>query len=134
MTSSTSSDKLSEARKAFDQWRNNRQKREPIPDELWTMAVQLLEHYPVTLVKRELRLNLTQLRKQQRAILKQKPAQQLSREQPSFIQLNQLLPQLKDPSDFQLHIHREDGASLTVSLPSSQSDLLRHLVTTFIQA
>lgn len=134
MISSTSSDKLSDARKAFESWRNNRQKREPIPDKLWRMAVQLLEHYPVTLVKRELRLNLTQLRKHQREILKAQPTQQPSRKQPSFIQLEQLLPQPKNYSDFELHIQREDGASLSVSLPSSQSDMLTHLVIAFIHA
>ncbi len=47
----------------FDQWRKTRQKREAIPDELWSAAVELAEELSIFKVARSLRLNYASLKK-----------------------------------------------------------------------
>lgn len=46
----------------FENWRETREKRCPIPEELWYAAVRLTEDYSVSHVARTLRLNYTRLK------------------------------------------------------------------------
>jgi hypothetical protein len=139
MTFSTSFDKLSEARKAFDSWRTTRSGKSHIPDNLWQMAVQLLDSYPISHIVRELRLNQTQLRKRQRAILQTQLVKNNVKQKTLFLELNQFLPASQassdaDSSTLELLIERKDGARLTLSLNSSQAEMIQNLVTAFIQS
>lgn len=129
-------DKLSNVRAAFDWWRNGRVKRQSIPDELWQMAVASLENYRISHVAKELGLNARQLREKQRAFNEQKTKIE-TQEKTSFIELNQFLPNKSVSSEMntaslELQIERADGTRLTLSLKSSQSDILQNLVTAFI--
>ena len=63
MTSTTPADLL-ELKARFETWRANRKYlREPIPDELWSAAVDLSRRYPPSLVGRVLKLDPSRLKK-----------------------------------------------------------------------
>ena len=57
------SSKLEAVRQSFDHWRSTREKFGPIPEDLWSSAVDLTATYPVTKVSQALRLNYTDLKK-----------------------------------------------------------------------
>jgi hypothetical protein len=48
---------------AIEAWRSNRQKRTPIPSEIWSSAVGLAERYSVHRISRALRLNYRALKR-----------------------------------------------------------------------
>ena len=49
-------DPLEAAAKQFDDWRKTREKRGPIPEELWALAVSLTAQYGFTKIIKKLRL------------------------------------------------------------------------------
>lgn len=63
---------LEAVRADFEHWRATRKKFGPIPEELWSAAVDLTESHPVTKVSQALRLNYTDLRKRVRSGVKVK--------------------------------------------------------------
>ena len=52
---------LEEVRHLFEQWREVRKHRTPIPDSLWAKAVSLSTDHPIHKISRSLRLNYTDL-------------------------------------------------------------------------
>jgi hypothetical protein len=50
-------DPLEAAAKQFDSWRATRGKRGPIPEQLWELAVSLIDQYSFTTIIRKLRLS-----------------------------------------------------------------------------
>ena len=135
----TNNDRLSAARAAFETWRNGRVKRQTIPDELWQKAVSLLDQYRITHVAKELGLNTRHLRKKQFAFKEKEQPENETQEKSCFIELNQLLPSVSpsfdvDSSIVELKIERRDGTRLTLSLNSSQTDMIQNLVTAFIRS
>jgi hypothetical protein len=54
---------LKEIQKQFEDWRNTRQKREPIPEALWEAAVRGARYNPIGRVSRILRINHRELKK-----------------------------------------------------------------------
>jgi hypothetical protein len=138
-SSSSSSDRLSTVRAAFDSWRIERKKKQKIPDHLWQMAVSLLKFYPLSDVARELGLNHSLLIRQQFAFKEQESLHRNSSEKTQFLELNQFLPNACGYADMvssslELQIERMDGTRLTLSLNSSHNDMIQNLVTAFIQA
>lgn len=61
------SQSLEELQQKFNNWRNSRQKRGLIPEELWDGAVRAVEENPPGRVSRVLRLNYLQLKKRMAA-------------------------------------------------------------------
>ena len=55
--------KLEKVRQAFEDWRRTREKLGPIPEELWSAAVELTQSYSLTNVAQALRLNCSDLKK-----------------------------------------------------------------------
>ena len=53
---------LEEIKSKFEKFRTQRQGKKELPENLWADAVALLEHYPFSLVRRELRLKAEYLR------------------------------------------------------------------------
>jgi hypothetical protein len=51
------------ARQRLEEWRKNKKHREPIPEELWQLAVELSSRFGISQVARELRLNFMALKK-----------------------------------------------------------------------
>lgn len=58
----SSTDSLDKVKQAFDEWRQQRRKRCPIPGYLWEMVRPLLDEYPKHMVSRVLGLNSTQIK------------------------------------------------------------------------
>jgi len=54
---------IADVREAFEIWRAARQKRGPLPEELWSSAVALCARHSITDVSQALRLNYTDLQK-----------------------------------------------------------------------
>lgn len=134
----TESNKFSNVRAAFETWRNERAKKQRIPDQLWQKAISLLQDYPISHVAKELGLHSGELRKRQTALNKQTISNNQIHEQTPFIELNQFLPSANTSvdigySNLEIQIERKDGARLTLSLNSSQTDIVQNLVTAFIR-
>lgn len=53
---------ITEVQSRFAHWRTTRERREQIPEDLWSAAVMLCEKYSVTKVSRTLRLHHSSLR------------------------------------------------------------------------
>lgn len=54
---------IEEVRDTFDLWRAARQKKGPLPEELWSSAVALCDRHSLSEVSQALRLNYSDLRK-----------------------------------------------------------------------
>src|SRR5262245_54828500 len=126
-----SSPDLHFVRTEFEAWRARRIGRKRIPESLWAAAVALLDHYPLNLVSRELRLSPKELRKR-RLVNGQKPPQR-KRSQQTFLELSPHAlsrPQLSAhsvASDSALLLNdgacrvvleRGDGSRLSLTLPA----------------
>ncbi len=55
--------RLEAARRRFEHWRQTRKRRSPIPDKLWSCAVELSTMYGIARTAKALRLNGDTLRK-----------------------------------------------------------------------
>lgn len=58
---------IEEIQAQFIAWRNNRKCREPVPDELWELAVRLAEDYSIGQICKVLGLNHRQLKRKVQA-------------------------------------------------------------------
>ena len=54
---------LEEIKQQFEHWRETRPKRSPIPNHLWTSAVQLAQEHSICKIAKALRLNYKHLTK-----------------------------------------------------------------------
>ena len=105
---------LNHVKAEFTAWRARRVGRQAIPPALWTAAVTLLEHYPISVVCRELKLPHHRLSKFRGG--NGKPgdaflaltAQELVSHQPQHLNANQ---------PCRLVIERSDGSRLSLALP-----------------
>jgi len=62
ITTSSQQADLETVRTQFEHWRQNRNKRSPIPDSLWKAAASLFPAYSLSRISKILRLNYTQLK------------------------------------------------------------------------
>jgi len=58
---------LEEVQKQFDTWRNNKERRRPIPEALWSAAIDLFGAYTIGQISRGLRLNYQELKRRVQA-------------------------------------------------------------------
>ena len=87
---------INEVRTKFESWRAQRKGRERIPEQLWKMAICLLDIYPFHKVRKELNLNTKQMKMRAKANGKsiprrsnvRKAAQQNSKAKPAFLELS----------------------------------------------
>lgn len=61
---------LQQVKIAFENFRGGRRGKERLPENLWSQAIALLEHYPLRVVCRELRLKPNYLRQRAEAVQK----------------------------------------------------------------
>ena len=110
----------------FDHWRKTRQKREAIPDELWSAAVLLTEEFGLYQVSKQLKLNHTSLKK--RVGLpssKNYPTIKSS----SFIEIPVVATGNSEPC--QVDIRRKDGSQMQIRLFHGNGTDLSALVRAF---
>jgi hypothetical protein len=139
------SDQLEHARAAFSSWRDSLNGRHaPIPDELWQLALSLLDHLSPTRVCRELRLDPTRLRKRLPASESASPpdpapAAGFCQLDPTLISTsNDAAPPASAPHPstalpLRLVCERADGTRLCLSLPASNTSQLLALYSLFLR-
>jgi hypothetical protein len=54
---------VEQTKQRLQEWRKNKKHREPIPEELWQLAVELSSRFGISQVARELKLNFMALKK-----------------------------------------------------------------------
>jgi len=128
---------IDQVKAEFDNWRKRRVGRARIPEHLWAAALDLLKNYPISTVKKQLLLNLKQLK--QRAankpdqpdhqhplpnlpqFLEIKPAEiaEISG-QPDSANNRRPIDLIKPVSESicRIAFERSDGSRLTISLPA----------------
>ena len=110
-------------------FRAGRQGKERLPENLWTAAIELLEHYPFGEVWRELRVKPEYLRRRAETA-KGKPVQPVEKKKKFLALTGSELSAIKDGASKQmaalsanqaaecrLIIDRCDGSRLTLNLP-----------------
>lgn len=143
-----SSDPLLAARSAFDNWRASNSKHSRIPPHLWHIAIALLDHYPLSVVASQLRLNSARLRRHlnsSSASLTQasQPAQNFIQISDADLNILNTTPQSinadqdrklhSDAANLRLVIERPDGSRLSLSVPASNWTHLDSLCSSFIR-
>lgn len=112
---------------SFDQWRKTRKKREAIPDELWSAAVELAEELSVFKVARSLRLNYASLKKRVNRLC---PKVHPEIEASSFIEIPVMNAGNVQP--YRVDIQRKDGSQMQIHLSHGEGTQLSALVRAFI--
>ena len=143
----TATDDLARTRHAFEAWRANRRGRTRIPLELWQKAVSLLDHFSITRVARELRLDPAELRKRRPPsarprVTNNSPAPQFLEVRASDLCSSPGATLCSDPgtcrptteSALRLQIERADGNRLTLHLPSSEWKQVEALYSFFLRS
>lgn len=111
----------------FDHWRKTRQKREVIPEDLWSAAVALTETNSINKVARRLRLNASSLK--QRAGLSKPPTHTEVVEPSSFIEIPFI--QSGHAAHCQVDIQRPDGSRMQIRMSQGGNTDLSALVRAF---
>ncbi len=117
----------------FQEWRSRRKLGEPIPEELWSLAVALTDCYSISKVSRSLKLAWHYLKR--RVLKRQKGngcgvgmGNALFKEPASFLELklddNGFPPVLSGGAGCLLEIHKMDGSHLKLTFPMSASDTI----------
>lgn len=114
------------ARQKFQQWRSNKTYREPIPEELWQLAIELSSRFLISQVARELSLNFMALKK--RVIGKSERKNGMVDKPGSFVELKMLPGESNVPisSSCVMELTRLDGTNLKIySAVGRDMDILR---------
>lgn len=104
---------LSKARQRFKQWRKSNRPRARLPEELWSMAVELAREHGVNQTARTLRLDYYTLKK------KVDSAPDPGKAAPDFIEI--LPAEISPPrTECTIEIEDEDGAKMKIHLKGSE--------------
>ena len=132
---------LQQVKTLFENFRARRVRKERLPESLWGQAIALLEHYPLRVVCRELRLKPNYLRQRAEAVRKgstekfrfhSSPKKPRSRAKQDFLSLTaselssvptptQLLQTNRSTTECRVVIERTDGGRLTLTVPMDWS-------------
>lgn len=112
----------------FESWRSTRNRKDPIPDELWKAAVELTKRHSVYKVARLLRLDYANLKKRgmNNPVATTAPEKT---ELTSFIELP-LIPQHHCESCL-IELKRPDGTEMQIRLSNSPDADLPSLIKAF---
>lgn len=113
----------------FERWRNSRQRRGPIPDELWKAAVELTKQHNVYKVARLLRLDYTTLKKKGMNSPVAIAAPEKT-EVTSFIELPPIPQHNCEPC--RIELKRPDGTEMQIHLSNSPDTDLTGLIKAFV--
>ena len=78
------SDGMEAARTRFEHWRSSRSRKSPIPDELWTLAIDAARQQGVNRAAQQLRLDAGKLK---RLLIAVDPRRPKAPRQPRFVEL-----------------------------------------------
>ncbi len=114
-----SESQLGHVQARFDNWRKSRQKRERIPEELWSTAVALTETYSICKVAKRLRLNANSLK--QRVSQSTSASAKDVLKPSSFIEIP-FIP-ARHTAQCQVDILRADGSRMQIRMPQAEAEL-----------
>jgi len=120
---------LEEAKQRFSVWRSQKKYvREPIPEELWDLALELSSSYGQSTVAYQLNINPRSLRHR----CPSSPSQiSLSSEpSPGFVELS--LSSVSSISCQRIEIERNDGHRLTLSAPANTPFSIPEVIQLFL--
>lgn len=126
---SAESCKLESVRQSFEHWRQTREKFGPIPDDLWSSAVELTGVYPLSRVSQALRLNYADLKKRVASSVSSRTSARVNSSVATgeFIDIVPMgtFPSRAPISDYSLEICDGDGFSVKLNCTGkSDVDLL----------
>lgn len=149
--------RLAKTQNAFTQWRlNKKHAREPIPESLWQLACELLDHFRPWRVASALKLNMTDLKRravEAGMVLDSTESGDLSKPEteiegptqssqpgPQFVELKMPADQehdLMNPDgvaarDWRLVWSRPDGMRLEIHTPGLSMEHLQAIATSFV--
>ena len=138
----TKSERLALAQGVFTDWRMERKsKAEPIPENLWGLAVSLLKHHTVAEVARALRLNATTLKKKAETtppVTEMPVPRKRVPEQPTFLETRMAAITAvagdaggESQNGCLIQIRRADGAQMNIHRSRLTSTELRQLICGF---
>ena len=105
--------------KQFEQWRHNREKREPIPEKLWEAAASLHPSYSLYKISKTLRLNHSKLKQY---VCGHSPAIGVPGA-PSFIELGLSGPM--ETYQCTVEMRDQDGAQMRIHVNGKGLDLMK---------
>jgi hypothetical protein len=123
MKNSQAHEQLEELKNRFDQWRQNRLKKGPIPEELWEAAIELSKDVPIYRISRVTRLEYSALKRKveerRQQILQEPPSIQNypSKADNGFIELrmNPLHPPDFSPARYCIvEMEKHDGSRMKI--------------------
>jgi hypothetical protein len=102
---------IENVRQQFQNWRSTRNRREPIPDQLWEAATELCRVHSISHVSQCLKLSYTDLKKR---LNLPRPCDSTDCQAPVFRQVD-LSSLFQSQNQWQLFCQRSDGSFLTLS-------------------
>ena len=141
MMSQSHSNDLAHVREEFEKWRSQSSGRGRIPDRLWRLAIDLLDHVSTSVVCRELHLAAGDLKKRRLALA---GAVDGAPSAPPFVELSAI--DLAAPAtrsklrvgpesvEVDAELTRPDGARLVLHLRPTEWELVEALCTAFLRA
>lgn len=130
------SPELARVQSLFEQWRARRSSpRQRIPPDLWDAAIALLDHVPLSVIARSLRVSSQQLRGRRDALLgpdtaATSPVRFIEFPAAAITSLDACAADAQAPA--RLVLERSDGDRLSLTLPASSWDRIDALVTRFL--
>lgn len=110
-------DRLQAVSDAFDQWRHSREKRSPIPENLWQAAITLSSFYSTYRIAKALRLDYAKLKRLiHESIVRDPGSGFVELRAESLFAPGQCSIQLQSPAGFHMEI-RAEAAAPTQFLP-----------------
>jgi len=100
---------IEEVKARFDQWRQSRQGRSRIPDELWAAAGELARQHGVNKISRVLRLEFNHLKRMAESARRVPSAK--ARKQPAFVEL--IAPRAGGPAEYSIELEA-NGRTLRI--------------------
>lgn len=121
---------IEEVKQVFNAWRNNRIKREPIPETLWQDAVLLHTKYPLFEIVKTLRLNYGALKERIKRYNKENIN---SNESQSFIKLElENKPVLIKTHSINFVLEKPDGWKLQMEIHKMSKQDINELIKSFM--
>lgn len=121
--------RLQQVRRGIDVWRWTRQKRSPMPEELWTRATRLAQRLGVWRVARDLGLCYESL--------KRRVEEKVSRKEPGAVRFVEVrgsdLMDVASSDGTVVELHATDGTRMTVRLGGGAQVDMMALVAAFRQ-
>ena len=122
---------LDHLRRCFEEFRNTRVGRSPLPEALWAAAAELAKRYGVNPTARALRLEYAGLQKRMQALEQPKPKRKrAAASPPNFLEF--VAPGAKPVTNCVVEVASAQGAKLRLELKAVATTELVNLIRAFV--